>query len=199
MSDPETMAVYAEAAERYVSGVARAKSADEEIDLTGMVDALPAGSRVLDLGCGPGHWSARMIEAGLITDAVDASPEMAALAKSEFGVDVRIETFDTLTLNGPYDGVWANFSLLHAPRADMAGHLKRLHQETVPGGRLHLGMKLGKGEKRDDLGRLFTYYQENELCTLVEAAGFHVQTTRRGHGSGLSGVPDTYIIVTAHA
>ena len=52
-----------------------------------------------------------------------------------------------------YDGIWANFSLLHAPRAAFPLHLMALKRAIKPGGLLHLGMKLGEGEGRDGLGR----------------------------------------------
>ncbi|SHI48379.1 Methyltransferase domain-containing protein [Shimia gijangensis] len=199
MSDAQTMNVYDTSAETYLQKIARSPDPDEQSDFEAFVAALTNESRVLDLGCGPGHWAAKMKQAGLSVDACDASAEMAALAKGQFGVDVRVEPFNQLTLNGPYDGIWANFSLLHAPRAEFPIYLSQLHEATKPNGILHLGMKLGAGEVRDSLGRLYSYYSEIELTDVVETSGYTVTHTRRGEGAGLSGQSAPYLIVTAHA
>lgn len=199
MSDKQTLDVYAQAADAYAKKFTLEEFSDEAREMERLVACLPKGARVLDLGCGPGHWAARMTQAGLSVDAVDASAEMASLAKSLFDVNVRVQPFDQLTLAGPYDGVWANFSLLHAPRAEFPAYLASLHAAMRLKGVLHLGMKLGKGEGRDHLGRFYAYYSEDELRTLVEAAGFRVDRTLLGSGEGLAGKSETYVIVTAHA
>lgn len=199
MSDPETMAVYAQSAEHYLDAIANKPEAGELADFAAFTADLPESARVLDLGCGPGQWAARLQDAGFDVDAVDASPEMATVAQDNFNVEVRVQSFDELTLAGPYDGIWANFSLLHAPRADLPEHLSRLHAAMTSGGRFHLGMKGGVGEDRDSLGRRYAYYSEQELTDMLQAAGFTIATTRTGEGAGLSGVPAPYVIVAAHA
>ncbi|MFY1707587.1 class I SAM-dependent methyltransferase [Tritonibacter scottomollicae] len=199
MSDEETMAVYAQAAEDYGKGFARAKDTFHEPDYAAFVAGLPEGGTVLDLGCGPGHWAARFRDDGYRVTAVDASPEMAAYAKETFGIEVRIAEFEDIEVDAKFDGIWAFFSLLHAPRNDFPGHLLRLHRALVPGGQLSLGMKLGEGEGRDTLGRFYSYYSEEELTGLLGTAGYTVLSTRRGNGKGLAGAAETFVVVTAHA
>lgn len=199
MSDKRTLDAYASAADRYADQFSLEKYSEEESEMAALIAELPKGTRVLDLGCGPGHWAARMQKSGLTVDAVDASPEMAALAKSMFDMNVRVEAFEDLTLEGPYDGVWANFSLLHAPRSEFPTYLARLHAAMRPEGILHLGMKLGESEARDHLGRFYAYYGEQELCDFVEAAGFHVRRTLRGCGPGLAGKSEPFVLLNAHA
>lgn len=206
MSDPRTLAVYARAAETYAERVGRRKDIDQSADLARFIAALPPGGRVLDLGCGPGQWAAALRDAGLAVEASDASPEMAALALAEYGIEVRVETFEALdgvlADRARYDGIWANFSLLHAPRAAFPGHLARIRRALKPGGMLHLGMKLpretGADEGRDDLDRFFSYWSAEELTALLGAAGFTPVHQRTGSGTGLSGVPDSYVVILAH-
>ena len=106
-------------------------------------------------------------------------------------------TFDDIDAEAAYDGVWANFSLLHAPRADLPRHLAALHRALRPDGLLHIGMKIGTGEGRDRLGRLYTYVTVDELRALVEEAGFDVLTTDEGDERGLAGTVDPYVTLCA--
>ncbi|ATF16885.1 class I SAM-dependent DNA methyltransferase [Phaeobacter gallaeciensis] len=199
MSDRKTLDVYAKAAQAYADGFARADDSFHDPDYAAFTSLLPACAHILDLGCGPGHWAARFKAQGFVVSAMDASPEMAALAKSDFGIDVEVAAFEALEHKRSYDGIWANFSLLHAPRRELPEHLKRIHRALNPGGIFHIGMKLGDGEGRDKLGRFYAYYSEDELKNLLQNAGFTVTRTRRGNGQGLAGGIETYVILTAHA
>ena len=195
-ADVETLQVYAAQAERY----AEAFDVDRNDPwLEAFLAAMPEGAHVLELGCGPGRVAGVMQGAGLRVDAVDASPEMVALAHKLHGVAARVARFDEIDGDAVYDGIWANFSLLHAARADMPGHLLRLHRALVPGGRFHLGLKAGQGEKRDHLGRFYTFYEEAELRALLAAAGFTVGQVDHGASAGMAGTVDPWLIVTAHA
>ena len=90
-------------------------------------------------------------------------------------------------------------SMQHAPRSEFPGHLLRLHNALRPRGMLALGMKLGTAEGRDELGRFYAYYSEDELRTLLSEAGFTPLGARRGNGKGLAGAEETFIVLTAHA
>ncbi|SFK95012.1 class I SAM-dependent methyltransferase [Shimia haliotis] len=200
MSDRETMEVYAKAAGEYAEKFARIDDIDVDqfSDLKALFALLPDGGLVLDYGCGPGQWAAKIRDAGYAVEAVDASPEMADLAKAAFDLDVTVGTFETLDAVAKYDGIWANFSLLHAPKSEFPAHLRRIKTALKPQGALHLGLKLGSGEARDHLGRFYSYYQPDELMELLENAGFTVTRQRTGSGKGLAGTEDTFVILTAH-
>ncbi|KAE9628942.1 class I SAM-dependent methyltransferase [Parasedimentitalea maritima] len=198
MTDQETMAVYAEAADEYADRFTQTKNADQDADLSAFLSDVPNGGHVLDLGCGPGQWAARLRDEGLTVEATDASPEMVDLAKANYGLDAKLATFEDLDAENQYDGVWANFSLLHASRADFPRHLKRIHRALRPGGTFSIGMKIGSGENRDHLGRFYAYYGADELCTLLTEAGFKVTRSRVGNGKGLAGSDDTFVVMTAH-
>lgn len=193
--DPETLRVYDEMAGKYA-----AVTADVASDplLASFIDALPRGAHVLDLGCGPGIIAAHMAGSGLRVTATDASREMIALAAGSPGVTARLATFDEITGKDIFDGIWANFSLLHAPRADMPRHLAALHAALKPGGLFHIALKSGTDAHRDSLGRLYTYYTADELDTLLRAAGFTPFSSATGRDTGLSGEMADWIAITAH-
>lgn len=193
MSDP-TVTVYDARARDYAAMTA---DLGERVELEAFADALPEGGHVLDLGCGPGFYAAWLAARGFTVRAVDASAEMVALAAALPGVNARQARFDEIDAEGAYDGIWANFSLLHAPRTDLPAHLARLRRALRPGGLFHIGMKLGSGEGADRIGRFYAYYGEEELLDLLHAAGLDPISSRRGSGKGLDGLQSEHITVLA--
>ncbi|NBE95830.1 class I SAM-dependent methyltransferase [Nonomuraea sp. KC401] len=78
----------------------------------------PAGS-VLELACGPGIWTTRLLRHATDVTALDASPEMLALARQRVGEDerVRFERVDLFRWRPErcYDVVFFGFWLSHVP------------------------------------------------------------------------------------
>lgn len=181
--DAETIAAYETHSHDYA---ARRTGLAAEPGLVEFLAELPSGAHLLDLGCGPGDSAYRFLKAGFTVDAVDASPAMVSRAH-ELGVPARCASFDQIDGQDLYDGIWASYSLLHVAREELPGHLARLHRALKPGGRLHIGMKLGEGEKRDRLGRLYVYYSEAELIGLLQSAGFTPTTRETRRDTGLDG------------
>jgi len=193
-ADAGTLAAYAARAGDYAE---RFASDRPDADLQAFIDALPAGGRVLDFGCGPAAASAHMRAAGLDPDPVDASPEMVALANATFDIGARVGLFEELGAVAAYDGVWANFSLLHSPRAALPGHLAAIALALKPGGVLHLGMKTGTGETRDALGRFYAFVSIDELQDQLAEAGLRVIHLREGAERGLAGTLDPFVVCRA--
>ncbi len=196
MADQRTIEVYNEKASDYADKFSRTKP---DRDLRSFIASIPKGGLVLDLGCGPGNSAAMMHAAGLVAEAMDASAQMVELARAKYGLNVKQATFDDLSATARYDGIWANFSLLHAEKSDMARHLSTIHTALKPGGHFHIGMKLGTGEKRDDMDRMYTYYEEAELKDMIQTAGFTLCDSRKDAMTGLAGPVEPFIIITAHA
>lgn len=193
-SDRETVSVYDAEAGRYAKVTAGLR---DDPDLLAFIADLPRGGRVLDLGCGPGIAAAAMAEAGLAVDATDASAEMVRLAAAQPGVTAWQASFEEIGGTATYDGIWANFSLLHAPREAMPRHLAAIRRALKPRGRFHIGGKTGTGATRDRLGRLYTYYTEAELETLLAEAGFEIVARRRGRDKGLDGAMADWVTFAA--
>ena len=197
MSDIETIRVYDNRAAEYAEMSDQHNAQDPH--LVDFIASVPPGGTVLDLGCGPGASATVMAAAGLVVTAIDASNEMVALAAAKAGVNARQGTFDQIDATASYDGIWANFSLLHAPRRAFPRHLKAVKDALVPGGSFYIGMKLGTGEARDEIGRFYTYYLQDELEVLMSGAGFAVTNRRYGKDRGLDGTMSDWIQVAAHA
>ncbi len=196
MADQKTIDVYNAKAADYADTFSRTTP---DRDLRNFIDAVPKGGLVLDFGCGPGNSAAMMQNAGLIAEAMDASAKMVGLARTKYGLNVKLATFDDLNENARYDGLWANFSLLHAAKSDMPRHLSAIHKALKPNGHFHIGMKLGIGEIRDTMDRMYTYYEEAELKDMIRTAGFTIATTRKDAMKGMAGPVEPFIIITANA
>ena len=150
---------------------------------------------VLDLGCGPGNASVLMRKSGLRVDPIDASIEMVKLANNLYDLKARRAAFSDIHGEDIYDGVWANFSLLHAKKSEFKLHIKALYRVLKPNGVFSIGMKLGEGEKRDQIGRFYAYYTEIELTEILRNAGLDICETYYGEEMGLIGSIEPWIML----
>jgi 2-polyprenyl-3-methyl-5-hydroxy-6-metoxy-1,4-benzoquinol methylase len=196
MSDTETLGVYAAQANNYAD-LTNGDNAGDPL-LGAFMATLATGGHVLDLGCGPGASAAKMAAAGFQVTATDAVPEMIELAQKHDGVTAHVATFNDIEGTDIYDGIWANFSLLHAPKADMPRHLAALAQALKPGATFHIALKTGTGEHRDKLGRNYSYYTQDELTGLLNAVGLQVDDAATGSGTGLDGTISDWVALRAH-
>ncbi len=97
-----------------------------------------AGTRLLDVGTGPGVVAGAAVARGARVTAVDAEPSMAeAAARNVPGLDVRVAVLPDLPLNdGEFDAVTGNFVINAC--GDPPAVLAELHRVLREGGRLAL-------------------------------------------------------------
>jgi len=194
MSDAETLSVYAAKAREYAemtSGEGASPS------LLRFISELPQGARTLDIGCGPGFAAGAMAAAGMQAEAWDPVPEMVAMAATRHGVSARQATYADLTGEDVYDGIWSNFSMLHTPLTLWPDQFAAIARALKPGGLMHFGTKLGVGEKRDGIGRRYSYMSEPALVALIGQAGFDIAYTQTGEEKGMDGELAPFILLQA--
>jgi trans-aconitate methyltransferase len=90
------------------------------------------GEQILDLGCGDGVLTEKIVAAGATVVAVDAAPDMVAAARAR-GIDARVMPGQHLTFDREFDAVFSNAALhwMHPPEAVLAG----VRCALKPGGR----------------------------------------------------------------
>ena len=90
------------------------------------------GEQILDLGCGDGVLTEKIVAAGAAVVAVDAAADMVAAARAR-GIDARVMPGQHLTFDREFDAVFSNAALhwMHPPEAVLAG----VRRALKPGGR----------------------------------------------------------------
>ncbi len=155
----------------------------------GLVELLQPkpGEKILDLGCGTGHLTAKLAEAGASVTGVDSSTSMIAQARQNFPAlkfvlaDARDFSFDE-----PFDAVFSNAALhwIHEAESVVRGVAAALR----PGGRFVLEMGVRGNVRRireaieDVLAEAghspkcpWFYPSAGEYATLLEKHSFEVR------------------------
>lgn len=106
-----------------------------------LVECLPAGARVLDVGSGTGRPTAeRLVRAGFDVTGIDVSAEMVRVARERVP-GARFQQADVRTFDAPeggYDAVCSFFPLLVMDQPEVAASLTRMASWVAPGGALAL-------------------------------------------------------------
>jgi len=148
--------------------------------------ALPAGSPVLDLGCGTGvPISQALIDSGLVVYGVDASPSMIAAFRARFPqAAAECNTVEDSAFFGrAFEGVvsWGLMFLL-APEAQL-GLIHKVAGVLVPGGRFLFTAPEPAGDWLDAMtGRPSVSLGAKRYADLLKAEGLTVVGGRRDAG-----------------
>lgn len=198
MSDRATLDYYEREAPRYVVAMAQgsARSLSEGL-LAAFLPRLDPGARVLELGCGGGRDTMAMLRHGCAVDATDGATAMVRETQALTGQAARVMQFHQLEAVAEYDAVWAHASLHHQPFASLPDVLARIARALKPGGWFFANYKLGSGDARDDLGRLYNFPPRVDLLELYRAGGWELADLQDYRAGGMDKVERDWIAVTA--
>jgi trans-aconitate methyltransferase len=90
------------------------------------------GERILDLGCGDGPLTKKLVDLGCRVVGVDASPQMIAAARG-LGLDARIMDGHALSFEREFDAVFSNAALHWMKQPDQV--IDGVWRSLKPGGR----------------------------------------------------------------
>jgi len=108
-------------------------------ELTEALDAFQPAGRVLELACGPGVWTRQLLRYATDVTAVDASPEMLAIAGARIDSErVRFVQADLFTWQPDrrYDVVFIGFWLSHVPAERFESFWSLVTDCLAPAGRV---------------------------------------------------------------
>jgi trans-aconitate methyltransferase len=138
---------------------------------TGVLDWLSPqpGERILDLGCGDGLLTAKLVAAGAQVVGVDASEAMVATARAR-GIDAHVVNAEALSFEHEFDAVFSN-AALHWVR-DQDAMLAGVHRALMPGGRFvaELG---GHGNVAAILVALMAVLERHGLAELENGVNYY--------------------------
>ena len=77
--------------------------------------------------------------------------------------------------------------------------IQKIFKSLKSNGLFSLGLKLGTGEKRDKIGRKYSYFEEQEIKELLLNEGFCNISHHLGAATGLDGQSSNFIIILSHA
>ncbi|MCH7584152.1 MAG: methyltransferase domain-containing protein [Acidobacteria bacterium] len=136
-----------------------------------------AGKRVLDAGCGPGFYTAALLQRGADVVGCDASPAMVELAEKRVGdrADLRVhdleQPFEWLE-DGSFDLVISALVLHYL--TDRLGFLKKMHRVLRPDGALTISTH----HPTEDWQRLGGSYFSVEPVTETWSQGWEITAWR---------------------
>lgn len=111
-------------------------------DLLSLLDAKP-GERILDVGCGSGHLTKLIADAGAEVVGLDSSPEMIATAQAAYpAINFLVADASDFSFDEPFDAIFSNAALHWVKRAEEA--VVCMADALKPGGRFVIEMG-GKG------------------------------------------------------
>jgi ubiquinone/menaquinone biosynthesis C-methylase UbiE len=151
-----------------------------------LLEGLPKGAQVLDLGCGSGALATRRLSERFQITGVELSSRMVELAQRNIPTATFVRA-DMASVEFPpelFDGVCAFYSLTHLPQKELPILLRRVARWLKPGGLFVASMGSGEdpGSVEDEwVGGVPMYFAGHAVQTneeLVEEAGLRVVSAR---------------------
>lgn len=143
---------------------------------------------LLDLGCGPGHWTALLHDEARPVRGIDLVPEFVELARRRFpGIPFDVGDASALDADDDaYAGVLAWYSLIHTDPSELPARLSEIGRILSPGGRLLVGFFDGPDAEPfpHAVVDAFTWSIDG-MSRLLRAAGFDVLDSERRADPGV--------------
>ena len=147
-----------------------------------LMNAVKPGGKILDIGSGPGQFSAYIKKHGFVVQGVDTSEAMIKIANAMVA-DVKFSNMDMRQLtfaDATFDGILAAYSIIHIPTKELPSVLLEMHRVLKqPGYALFIVQEgqpdqivdepLARGEKI-----FMNFFTESRLNALLAEAGFTV-------------------------
>lgn len=151
-----------------------------------LLEKLPLGGNVLELGCGPGNVAKYILDKrpDLHYLGIDLAPEMIKVAK-EVNPDAEFQLMDIRNadqIGGCFDAVLAPFCIPYLSADDLPGVIANMKRLTAGKGMIYLSFMEGPRERSGFEKTSFTgedelyisYYPKNEIESLLKEQQFEI-------------------------
>ncbi len=138
---------------------------------------------VCDMGCGPGHVSRYMRDAGATIFGLDLSAGMLEQARRlNPGIFFREGNMMALDIpDAALAGIAALYSIVNIPKEFLPVVFREMARVLQPGGQLFLAFHMGDGTTHEEelwghpISMDFFFFQPTEIQRHLEAAGFAIE------------------------
>lgn len=177
MTETEVRDAYTKRAPEYISLFGSVDKANEQDQQVVAHWAKSAPGTVVDVGCGPGHWTDFLTSLGADAEGVDLVPAFVQGAKARFpDTFFRVASFTDLGIrDGQISGILAWYSLIHLRPEDLQSALVEFGRCIAPGGTLLMGFFEGPDAEAFPHMVTTAYYWSTEgMAARLVRAGFEV-------------------------
>jgi SAM-dependent methyltransferase len=173
--------------------------------LEGLGRRLPSGAAVLDLGCGAGVPATRWLSERFAVTGVDVSARQLELARRHVPTAALVKA-DMVAVGfapGSFDAVVALHSIIHVPRVEHAGLLRKTNAWLKPEGLLLAALSLTdyEGEDEDWEGwgapMRWSHYDRETNERMLGEADFEILRSEALSGGGTGDEEETWLWVLA--
>ena len=191
MSSRHVWSAYGARAQEYAEVLGSMKATAQEDRELIVRWARECRGRIVDAGCGPGHWTAFLHDLGLDVEGVDPVDAFISIARRHHPhVSYQQGSFASLPA-ARYGAALAWYSLIHTPPRDLPETLASLKGSLTPQGNLLIGFFAGnRVEEFPHAVAPAYYWPPQTMASLLEDTGFSILDIRhrkvpgaRDHGS----------------
>lgn len=184
-SNTSTLAGYEGCADDYAETTAPKPEADDQPALVELLKALEPGSRLLEIGSGPG-WDADWLEErGLVVRRTDGAQSFVQFQAARGRQAERLDVIRD-PLGGPHDGVVALHVLQHVERELLPPVFTRIAEAIRVGGVFLLALREGQGESAEIGSKGNEYYvalwPRAEIIAILDTLGFDLRWSHSFEG-----------------
>ena len=148
-----------------------------------LVEEVPGGAPVADLGCGPGHVAGWLAATGARAVGIDLSPAMAALGRRSYP-DVEFRCGDLLALpagDGEFGALLAFYSIIHLRPEELGAAFAEMRRVVAPSGPVLVSFHVGTEQRHlsdwfgHEVDLDFQFFEVPAVTHALEAAGLAVE------------------------
>ena len=162
------------------------------------------GKKILDLGCGNGNFAFYATQKGFYVKGYDISEQMIALGKKTCpNLDMCVQDITSLPKEKKlFDGAIYSYSFMHLTKPQGKKSLISLYPNLKHNAKLCIMTCKGNGEEYvayDEYDpskkMLFTFYEENEIISLLNECGFKIVSMRIKYEENANVSNEDWIII----